>query len=390
VDNEHPNKTLYRDSTRLIQAADNRHDYAGVSSVPIFNGSTFHQQDPLNLGHFDYSRSGNPTREALETALAELENGEVGLAFASGMAAICSVFMLFKPGDHLVVAEEVYGGTYRALSQLFHRWGLEVSWVNATDLQQVEDAFQQNTVAVYVETPSNPLLTITDLKAVADIAHARNALALTDNTFMSPWLQKPLDLGYDIVIHSATKFLGGHSDVLAGAAVTREKLWGKRLRQVQNTFGAVLGPQDSWLTLRGIRTLGVRMEQQQRSAAFLAGWLEDHPRIEKVFYPGLKKHTGYDIHMQQSSGGGAVLSFRLADQNAAKTVMESVHLPLVAVSLGGVESILSYPATMSHAAMPAGERQRRGITDGLLRLSVGLESPEDLQKDLEQALAKIC
>ena len=302
------------------------------------------------------------------------------------MAATSSALLLFQPGDHLVVGRDTYGGTFRILTTLFRQWKLDVTFVDSTDPDSIRKAITPATRALLVETPANPLLTITDLRRVVAIAREHNLLAITDNTFMTPYLQRPLELGFDIVVHSATKFIGGHSDLIAGLAVVREEALGRRLRQIQNAFGAILGPQDSWLTLRGLKTLAVRMDAEQRSAGQIARWLQTRPEIRKVFYPGLETHPGHEIHVRQAGGGGAVISFELADGPAAVRLMKRVKLPLVAVSLGGVESILSYPATMSHAAMPRAERLSRGITDGLVRLSVGLESAEDLIADLEQAL----
>jgi cystathionine beta-lyase len=374
------------EETKLIHAGRDRDPYTGASSIPIYQVSTFSQPDPEHLGAYDYARSDNPTREALEETIAVLERGARGLAFASGMAATSSVLMLFQTGDHLVVGRDIYGGTYRVLTTLFKKWGLEVTFVDSTDTDAVRKAITPATRGLFVETPANPLLQITDLKAMASIAQEHGIMAITDNTFMTPYLQRPLDLGFDIVVHSATKFLGGHSDVIAGLAVTRTPELGKRLKTIQNSFGAILGPQDSWLVLRGIKTLGVRLEAQQRSTLQIARWLEKRSDVRQVFYPGLERHAGHAIHAQQATGGGAVVSFELADGPTAVAFLKRVKLPLVAVSLGGVESILSYPRTMSHAAMPSEERQARGITDGLVRLSVGLESAEDLMADLEQAL----
>lgn len=372
--------------TLLIEGGTHKERYHGASSVPIFQTSTFHQELPEKLGEYDYARSGNPTRTALEETLAELENGAVGVAFASGIAAVSSTLMLFKPGDHIIVTQDVYGGTFRVISNLFSNWGLEASFIDLADAENIEKYIKKETCAIIVETPSNPLLSITDLKAVVDIAKRHKLLTIIDNTFMTPYFQKPLDLGYDIVLHSATKFLGGHSDVIAGAAVAREEHLGRRLKFVQNAFGAILGPFDSWLVLRGIRTLAVRLEEQQKTAEKIATWLAAHPKVKKVYYPGLKTHTGYEIHKAQASGAGAVLSFELFDREGTLDFLKKVKLPLVAVSLGGVETILSYPATMSHAAMPREEREKRGISDSLVRLSAGLEAFDDLQKDIENAL----
>jgi cystathionine beta-lyase len=271
---------------------------------------------------------------------------------------------------------------------LFHRWKLEVTFVDSTDPDLVRRAIRPETRGLFVETPANPLLQITDLRAMAGIAREHNLLSIVDNTFMTPYLQRPLELGFDVVVHSATKFLGGHSDLIAGVAVTREAEVGRRLRSIQNAFGAILGPQDSWLVLRGIKTLGVRLDAQQRTAERVARWLLARPDSRHVYYPGLEKHPGHDVHISQASGSGAVLSFELADGPTAVAFMKRTKLPLVAVSLGGVESILSYPATMSHAAMPEAERQARGITNGLVRLSVGLEDADDLIADLQSALAE--
>lgn len=375
-----------KEQTRIVHAGQDRDPYTGASSIPIYQTSTFAQTDPEHLGRYDYARSDNPTREALELAIAQLEGGRCGLAFASGMAATSSVLLLFKPGDHLVVGRDIYGGTYRVLTTLFHQWQLEVTFADSTDPASVRRAITPATRALFVETPANPLLNITDLRAMAAIAQEHKLLAITDNTFMTPYLQRPLELGFDIVVHSATKFLGGHSDVIAGLAIAADETLGRRLKTIQNAFGAILGPQDSWLVLRGIRTLAVRMAAQQQAAGQIAAWLVKRPEIKKVFYPGLKQHVGQSIHAGQAGGGGAVLSFELADGPAAVAFLKRVKLPLVAVSLGGVESILSYPVTMSHAAMPKTERLMRGITDGLVRLSVGLEATDDLIADLESAL----
>ncbi len=377
------------ESTLQIHAGSSRSAYHGASSVPVFQCSTFHQEDPLDHPEYDYSRSGNPTRHALEESIAELEHGSTGLAFASGIATINSTLLLFQPGDHLVVCEDVYGGTYRALTKIFSRWGLQVTFADATQPEVFANAIQANTKGIFIETPSNPLLRITDLRAMVQIAQSRGLTSIIDNTFSSPALQKPLDFGFDISLHSATKFLGGHSDVVAGLAVVKDSKLGQQLRGIQNGFGAILGPQDSWLVHRGIRTLGIRMTSQSQSAHQIAEWLQKQAWVKAVHYPGLSSHPGHAIHLSQSIGGGAVLSFDVGTQDAAKQFLQSVQIPLVGVSLGGVESILSYPANMSHAAMPLAERLARGIGPGLIRLSVGLEDIQDLQSDFTQAYAKI-
>ena len=374
------------DRTQLIHTGRDRDPHTGASSIPIYQVSTFDQADPEHLGAYDYARSDNPTREALEHTIAVLEGGACGLAFASGMAATSSALLLFQSGDHLVVGRDIYGGTYRVLTTIFKRWGLEVTFVDSTNPEAVRRAITPATRGLFVESPANPLLQVTDLRTIVEIAREHKLLAITDNTFMTPHLQRPLDLGFDIVVHSATKFLGGHSDLIAGLAVAREESLGRRLKAVQNGFGAILGPQDSWLVLRGIKTLAVRLDAQQSTAEKIAHWLLQRPEIRRVFYPGLEGHVGHEIHARQTSGGGAVISFELADGPTAVAFLKRVKLPLVAVSLGGVESILSYPATMSHAAMPREERSARGITDGLVRLSVGLESADDLIADMEAAL----
>lgn len=373
-------------ATKLIHFGSEIDKTTGASSVPIYQASTFHHEDIFNPPLHDYSRSGNPTRQALEDYISLLEGGERGLAFASGMAAISSTFMLLSAGDHIIVTEDVYGGTYRLLTSILSRLGIETTFVDMTDLDQVKQALRSNTKAIYMETPSNPTLKITDIQAVTDWAKENDLLTMLDNTFMTPYYQRPIEQGVDIIIHSATKFLGGHSDVLAGLTVARTASIGQQLKQLQNGLGAVLGPQDSWLLMRGMKTLKARMNQSEISAGQLANWLNERKDISKVYYPGLAEHPGREIHEKQSTGYGAVVSFDVGSGERAKKVLNKVKIPLVAVSLGAVESILSYPAMMSHAAMPVEVRAERGITDGLLRFSVGLEDVEDLIEDLNQAL----
>ncbi|MCA0972463.1 cystathionine beta-lyase [Halobacillus litoralis] len=374
--------------TRLLHN-DYKFDPAtGGVSVPVQHASTYHQSFD-QPAKYDYSRSGNPTREALETTIAELENGTRGFAFASGMAAISTSFMLLSQGDHVVITEDVYGGTYRMIHNVLQRFGIDHTFVDMTDLHAVATAIQPNTRLLYIETPSNPVLNITDIQAVVKLAKANGCLTFVDNTFMTPALQRPLDLGADLVLHSATKFIAGHSDVVAGLAVTNNVALGEQLGFLQNSFGSILGPHDCWLVLRGLKTLFCRLEQSQRTAGKVALFLSKHPAVEKVYFPGFSTHPGHPTHRYQADGPGAVLSFQLKDEDAVRTFTQRAEIPVFAVSLGAVESILSYPKRMSHASMPQEEREKRGITDGLLRLSVGLEHPDDLIEDFKQALQGI-
>lgn len=376
----------YSFETKLLHNQHKVDPNTGAVSVPIQHASTFHQFDIESFGKYDYARSANPTREALEDVIAELEGGTRGFAFSSGMAAISTAFLLLSSGDHIVITEDVYGGTYRMVTEVLTRFGIQHTFVDMTDLYQVKAAIRPNTKAFYVETPSNPTLKVTNIKAISDLAKEINAITYVDNTFLTPEYQRPLELGADVVLHSATKFLSGHSDVVAGLAVVKDEQLGKRLYSLQNSFGAVLGVQDAWLVLRGLKTLHVRLEQSQKSALKIAEFLEEHPLIEEVYYPALKNHPQYELQQEQATGAGAVLSFELYDEEALRTFVSNVKLPVFAVSLGAVESILSYPAKMSHAAMPQAEREKRGIKNSLLRLSVGLENPDDLIKDFSQAL----
>jgi len=356
--------------------------HTGALSIPVYQASTFHQNDIDNLGKYGYSRSGNPTREALEKTLAALENGTHAYAFSSGMAATSSSLAILEQGDHVVATEDIYGGSYRILTCFFNKFGITTTFVDMTRLENIEQAIRPNTKALFLETPSNPLLKITDILGAVRIAKMHGLMTMIDNTFLSPYFLRPLDLGIDIVIHSATKFLGGHSDVIGGAVITKSEDLASKIYFVQNGFGAVLGPQDSWLLLRGIKTLRARMELQQQSAMEIAQWLKTQPWVTDVYYPGLPDHPGHAILKSQTSGFGAVLSFKTDTVERARQIMQHVKLWSVAVSLGGVESILSYPVKMSHAAIPPSERERLGITDNLIRLSVGLEDAGDLIEDL--------
>lgn len=385
----HPNDRHAGDrefATKLIHFGAEIDEATGASSVPIYQASTFHHFDLEQPPKHDYSRSGNPTREALESYIALLEGGTRGFAFSSGMSAISTAFLLLSAGDHVIVTEDVYGGTYRLLTTVLNRLAIESTFVDMTDFEQVVAARRPNTKALFMETPSNPTLKITDIARIAAWAKEQELLTMLDNTFMTPYHQRPIELGVDLVIHSATKFLGGHSDVLAGLIVTADEELGRRVKALQNGLGTVLGTQESWLLMRGMKTLQVRMEASERSARKLALWLSEHPGVARVYYPGLDGHPGKEIHERQSQGYGAVVSFDAGSGEKARRLLGKVRIPIVAVSLGAVESILSYPAMMSHAAMPAEVRAARGITDGLVRYSVGLEDIDDLIRDLAQAL----
>ncbi|GAB6085687.1 trans-sulfuration enzyme family protein [Alkaliphilus crotonatoxidans] len=372
--------------TKLIHNQYSKDAATGALGVPIYQVSTFHQEDIEHFGRFEYSRVENPTRTALEETIAQLEGGAFGFAFASGMAAISSVLSIFNQGDHLLVCQDVYGGTYRACTTFLKNHGIEVTFIDAQRLEEIEGSIQPNTRALYLETPSNPLLKITDLKAASRLAKAHGLLVIVDNTFLSPYLQQPLKLGADIVVHSATKFIGGHSDVVGGLATVKDVALAREIKRIQGGFGAILGPQDSWLLLRGIKTLKVRMDYQQQSAQKLAQWLENHPDVERVYYPGLKHHQDREIHFSQAHGPGAVLSFRLKSTKDVRKFLRSLKIAAVAVSLGGVETIVSYPVKMSHGAMPPEKRRRLGITNDLIRVSLGLEATEDIIEDIGQAL----
>jgi cystathionine beta-lyase/cystathionine gamma-synthase len=373
-------------ATRLIHHSGVCCEHTGAVSPPIYQVSTFRQDAVGKNKGYDYSRTGNPTRGVLERYIADLETGRHGFAFSSGMAAISGCLMLLKSGNHVIATQGLYGGTYRALTRIFKNLGISCSFVDTGDLDAVEAAFRDNTRAVFVETPSNPTMVITDIGALAEQAHARDALVMVDNTFMSPFLQRPLEHGADIVIHSATKFLGGHSDLIMGLAVTNDEALGRRIHRVQNAVGAVPSPFDCWLLMRGMKTLGVRICQGQATAIGIAEWLSMVPEVERVFYPGADRFPGREGHEQQAEGPGAVLSFTVRDGVCAEILVNSVQVWTLAVSLGAVESIITLPAKMTHLPYARDELKHLGIGDNLVRLSVGLEATDDLIEDLAQAL----
>jgi cystathionine beta-lyase/cystathionine gamma-synthase len=373
-------------STDAIHAGQEPDPTTGSVSVPIYQTSTY-QLPELGVDKgFDYARTVNPTRTALETCLARLEGGKRGLAFASGMAAINAVFSMLKTGDHIILSRNVYGGTFRLLDGVLKSFGLETSFVDTTDLSVVEGAFRDNTRHVFIETPTNPILTLTDIRGCADLCRARGAVLVVDNTFMSPYWQNPLELGADMVVHSTTKFLNGHSDSLGGAVIVSKEEDGERLHFIQKSAGAILSPFDSWLVLRGVKTLAVRMERHEENTRKIAEFLGASDEVKELFYPGLPSHPQHDLATRQARGFGGMVTFDLGSYPAAKAFLDSLRLCLLAESLGGVETLISHPASMTHASVPPEERKRIGITEGLVRISVGIEDADDLIADLERGL----
>ncbi len=363
----------------------------GSISVPIYQTSTFVQEAPgVNKG-YDYARSNNPTRATLETIIAELEHGTTGIAFGSGLAAIDAVLKLLKSGDEIVAVDDIYGGAFRLFTHVYEKFGITVKYVDTTNAENIFDAVSEKTKLIWIETPTNPTLKISDIAAIAKIAKANACLLCVDNTFASPALQQPLTLGADIVVHSATKYLGGHSDLIAGLVVTKDAELGAKLKFIQNASGAILAPFDSWLVIRGIETLHLRVQQHCRNAQTIAEFLLTQPQIKDVYYPGLPTHYNHHIAKQQASGFGGIISFTLKydTEQAANEVVTATQYFKLAESLGGVKSLLCHPAQMTHKSIPGEKRIAAGVANSLIRLSVGLEDVEDLIKDLQQALSKI-
>ncbi|MEE9179820.1 MAG: cystathionine gamma-synthase [Vicinamibacteria bacterium] len=375
-------------ATDAIHAGQEPDPTTGAIVTPIYQTSTYVQQGLGRHRGFEYARTQNPTRSAVEANIAALEKGIGALAFSSGMAAISAVVTFMKQGERVVVTEDLYGGTYRLFERVLTQFGIRFSYVDSSRLDVVEKAMGEDVKLVFLETPTNPVLRLTDVKAVSDLAHRFKARVVVDNTFMSPFFQRPLELGADLVLHSATKYLNGHSDSIGGVVVAARKEDTEHLAFVQNAVGAILSPFDSWLLLRGTKTLALRMERHNTNAIALAAFLSKHPKVQKVYYPGLPEHPGHELAKQQMSGFGGMLSFETGSLEAAQRVLEGARVFSLAESLGGVESLISHPATMTHASIPVEDRLRFGVTDGLVRLSVGVEDLEDLQADLDQALAK--
>jgi cystathionine beta-lyase len=363
----------------------------GSISVPIYQTSTFVQEAPgINKG-YDYARTGNPTRATLENIIAQLEKGAVGIAFGSGLAAIDAVVKLLKSGDEILAVDDIYGGAFRLFTHIYEKFGIKINYVDTTDVENVFNAITPNTKLIWLETPTNPTLKISDIAAIAKIAKANACLLCVDNTFASPALQQPLALGADLVVHSATKYLGGHSDLIAGLVIAKDEALGERIKFIQNASGAILSPFDSWLVIRGIETLHLRVQQHSRNAQAVAEYLETHPAIDKVFYPGLKNHLNHEVAKKQSKGFGGIVSFILKNdtEQAATAFVTNTDYFKLAESLGGVKSLLCHPAQMTHKSIPAEKRRAAGVADSLIRLSVGLEEVDDLIADLEKAFEKL-
>jgi cystathionine beta-lyase/cystathionine gamma-synthase len=379
-----------RFSTRAVHGGD-KEDPTGTVTIPIFQVSTFRQKEPGIEGEYVYARTGNPTRGVLEAALATLEDGRHGLAFGSGMAAITSVALsLLNGGDHVVAVEDLYGGSRRLFDRVLHNFGVNFTYVRGLTSSAFDNAITPKTKIVWVETPTNPLLQIVDLRMAADVAHKHRALLVVDNTFASPYLQNPLKLGADIVVHSTTKYIGGHSDLVGGAVVLSDQALYEKVRFAQNSVGAVPGPFDCWLVLRGIKTLAVRMDRHCSNAQRIAEYLTSQPKVDKVFYPGLASHPQHSLAMKQMAGFGGIISFAMKGNfEACKRLLKHVRIFTFAESLGGVESLIEHPSSMTHASVPKDERERIGVTESLIRLSVGIEDVEDLVTDLSQALDQV-
>jgi cystathionine gamma-synthase len=372
--------------SRLVQIGSQEEPVTGAVSFPIYQATAFRHPKLGQSTGFDYARTKSPTRKILEEAIAELESGDGGFACSSGMAALQTIFALFSQGDHLIVSLDLYGGTYRLLEKIMSRFGVTATYVDTNDLNALESHYKPNTKAVLIETPTNPLMMITDLKLVCSWAKKKNILTIVDNTLLTPFFQRPIELGADIIIHSATKYLGGHNDVLAGLIVTKGKELSEQMGFLHNSLGAVLGPQDSWLLMRGMKTLAIRMERHQHNASRMADFLLQHPKVEAVYYPALESHPGYEIQKKQSSGNTGIFSFKLKDARYVEPILRHIRLIAFAESLGGVESLMTYPAVQTHADIPEEIRRQIGVDDRLLRYSVGIEHIDDLIADMSRAI----
>lgn len=372
--------------TLCIHGNDNKYDKTGAISVPIFQSATFAHPGVGESTGYDYSRLQNPTREHLEMTMARLERGSDALAFSSGMAAITAVMQLFSAGDHVIASDDLYGGSHRLFNSICTNNGINFDLVDTSDINLFASHIRQNTKAIFIETPTNPMMQVTDIEAISKLAHEKGIMVIVDNTFLTPYFQSPLALGADIVVHSGTKYLGGHNDTLAGFVIVKEDGLSERLRFIYKTTGAVLSPFDSWLLIRGLKTLAIRMERQQENADLIARWLCEQSKINKVHYIGLPQHLGYEVSKRQATGFGAMISFEVDRKETAVQILERVSLIQYAESLGGVETLITYPMLQTHADVPEKEREAKGINERLLRLSVGIESAKDLIEDLSRAL----
>lgn len=375
-------------TTKVVHVGVNTDPTTGAISTPIYQNATFCHPALGQSTGFDYSRTKNPTRSVVEKAIADLEGGSAGFAFSSGMAAITAIIMLYRAGDHIICTEDCYGGTFRVLDKVFAKFGLEASYVDGSCLAEIAKAVRPSTKALLIETPTNPLMKIADIQAIADLARDRGIHMIVDNTFLSPYFQRPLELGADIVVHSGSKYLAGHNDVVCGLVTARDTTLCEQIGFNQNATGGILGPQDAWLLLRGMKTLALRMDKHNQNATTAAHWLAKHPKVTKVYYPGLDEHPGKEIQHKQASGYGGMLSFEVVDADLVPQVLSKVRLIQFAESLGGVESLITFPYAQTHAEMPEELRSRLGISGNLLRLSVGIEDVEDIIADLAQALKK--
>ncbi|HGV3503366.1 TPA: PLP-dependent aspartate aminotransferase family protein [Providencia stuartii] len=376
-------------NTKVIHGYPMTDKYTGSSSIPLYQSSTYSQSNIEENYAYIYSRFSNPTRDALSEAICSIENAQFAEVFSSGMAAISAVLLGFSQGDHIVACKNIYGGTFQLMTEFLPRYGISVTFVDATDPKNYADAIQENTKAFYIETPSNPTLQVTDLNAVIGLAKKNNLITVCDNTFMTPLLSDVISLGIDFSINSATKFINGHSDVILGTVATNNAEYAKWLHKSAVAIGSIAAPFDSWLTMRGLKSMAMRVERSSENAQKLAEYLNQHSKVKKVFYPGLVSHPNHQVHMQQSKNGGMVVSFDLGNEKNVKLFLDAIRIPLVAVSLGGIESIISYPKIMSHACIPKEERIAQGVTDGLLRFSVGCEDISDLLADLDNALSTL-
>lgn len=378
-----------RFDTKAIHAGQDPDPSTGAVTVPIYQTSTYVQDALGKHKGFEYARTKNPTRSALESCIASLEGGSHGVGFASGMAAITTLAMLFSAGDHTIVSDNTYGGTFRVFDKVMRRLGLEFSYVDTSDPELVRAAMRPTTKMIFIETPTNPVMRLTDIAAMAEIAREQGVLVVVDNTFMSPYFQRPIEHGADVVVHSTTKYLNGHSDGVGGAVVVNDADLADRLYFLQNAAGAILSPMDSFLVLRGIKTLGVRMRQHDASGRRVASFLSEHPKVQTVYYPGLASHPQHELALRQMSGFGGMIAFETGSIDNARAVLESVRVCALAESLGGVESLICHPASMTHASVPPADRERLGISDGMVRISVGIEDVDDIVEDLDQALSAI-